>query len=114
MNNIVMNNVVMGNLARRPRTYRHRPSQLLDNFTEAEIHDRYRFTRPSIQYIIDLVEDDLRRPTFRNHALSVEIQVLVSLRFLASGCFLQVDADIFGIDKSTASRVVTKFSTSQH
>ena len=32
---------------------------------------------------------------------SVEIQVLAGLRFLASGCFYQVDADILGIDKSS-------------
>ena len=47
-----------------------------------------------------MVRQDLQRPTRRNHALSVETQVLASLRFLASGCFYQVDADILGIDKN--------------
>lgn len=93
--------------------YRHRPSQLLDTFTDAEIRDRYRFHRDSTAFICDVVDDDLRRPTARNHALSVvEIQVLASLRFLASGCFYQVDADVLGIDKSTVSRVVYQFCQS--
>ena len=51
----------------------------------------------------------MRRKTRRNHALSVEIQVLASLRFLASGCFYQVDADILGIHKSSVCRVVKEF-----
>ena len=94
---------------RRPRVYRHRPSQLQDTFTDEEIRNRYRFRRDSIALICDLVRQDLQRPTRRNHALSVETQVLASLRFLASGCFYQVDADILGIDKSTVCRVLERF-----
>lgn len=115
MNNVLFNNRVMGNgiaAARRPRVYRHRPSQLLDVFTEEEIRDRYRFRRNSVAFISDLVNDDLERPTQRNHALSVETQVLVSLRYLASGCFFQVAADLDGIDKSSVSRVVLDFCKS--
>ena len=92
MDNVIFNDVVMRDLpVRRPRTYRHRPSQLMDTYTEKEIHDRFRFCRRSIDFICDIVDEDLRRPTNRNHALSVEIQVLASLRFLASGSFYQVD-----------------------
>ena len=117
MNNVLFNNRVMGNgiaAARRPRVYRHRPSQLLDVFTEEEIRDmdRYRFRRNSVAFISDLVNDDLERPTQRNHALSEETQVLVSLRYLASGCFFQVVADLDGIDKSSVSRVVLYFCKS--
>ena len=92
---------------RRPRLYRHVPSQFLDTFTDEEIRDRYRFRRDSFQFICDIVDADLRRPTRRNHALSVETQVLASMRFLASGCLYQVDADVLGIDKSSVCRVLT-------
>ena len=51
----------------------------------------------------------MRRKTRRNHALAMETQVLASLRFLASGCFYQVDADILGIHKSSVCRVVKEF-----
>lgn len=47
------------------------------------------------------------RNTNRNHAVSAEMQVLITLRFLALGSFLQVIGDTFlGFDKSTVSRVV--------
>lgn len=44
----------------------------------------------------------------RNHALTPDDMVFVTLRFIASGCFLQNVGDMQGIDKSTASRVVAK------
>ena len=112
MNNALFNNnlVVHRNFPpRRPRVYRHRPSQLQDTFTDGEIRNRYGFRRDSIAFICNLVRQDLQRPTQRNHALSVETQVLASLRFLASGCFYQVDADILGIDKSSVCRVLDSF-----
>ena len=41
--------------------------------------------------------------------MSAEVQVLITLRFLASGCFLEVIGDTFGsYDKSTVSRVVRR------
>ena len=111
MNNALFNNVVLQQpfRRRRPRVYRHRPSQLQDTFTNEEIRNRYRFRRESIALLCQIVRQDLERPTQCNHALSVETQVLASLRFLASGCFYQVDADILGIDKSTVCRVLERF-----
>ena len=67
---------------------------------------RYRFGRQAIHYIINLPYDDLFRDTHRNFALIPDVQVLIALRFLASGSFLQVIGDTFGVDKSTESRVV--------
>ena len=68
MNNVLLNNNLMGVDVRKPRNYRHRPSPLLDTFTDAEIRDRYRSRLDSIAFICDIGDDDLRRPTHRNHA----------------------------------------------
>ena len=102
MNNVLFNNNLVIHrqyLPRRPRVYRHCPSQLHDSFTDEKIQSRYRFRKNSIGYICDIVRQDSQRPTKRNHALSVKTQVLASLRSLASGCFYQVDADVLGIEK---------------
>ena len=103
MNNILFNNHMVGPgvipRRRRQRVYRHRPSQLLDVYTDEEIRQRYRFRCNYIGYLCNLVDADLRRPTMRNRALSVETQVLTGLRYLASGCFFQVDGDVMGIPR---------------
>ena len=89
---------------RRPRNYRYNNNILA--FSDEELRARYRFGRASIQYITNLIEADLRRKTKRGHALEPIDQVLIALRFYASGNFLQVIRDTFGVDKSTVSRAV--------
>ena len=44
MDNVLLDNNILMNIfpaRRRPRVYRHRPSQLLDTFTDEEIRDRW-------------------------------------------------------------------------
>ena len=85
---------------------------LLDGLFEAEVKSRYRFSRDSIQYITDTLAPDLERPTERNHALKPKEQVLVALRFFASGSFLELVGDtVGGIPKCTVSRIVSRVST---
>lgn len=71
---------------------------------------RYRFLRESILFITNLVGSDISRNTRWNHALRPLHQVFISLRFYASGSFLQVIDNTLGVDKSTVSRVITYVS----
>ncbi|WAR13650.1 HARB1-like protein, partial [Mya arenaria] len=65
------------------------------------------FSNDNIDRLVDLLTDRLRRPTQRNHSLTVRQQVMIALRFYASGAFLQVIGDTFGVDIATVSRTVT-------
>ncbi|CAG2198669.1 HARBI1 [Mytilus edulis] len=87
------------------RTFRSKEELTLD-YTDTELRARYRFGREGILFLSDLLRDMLTRQTNRNHALSVEQQIMVTLRFLASGSFFQVIGDTLGLDKSTVSRMV--------
>ena len=88
---------------RKRRTFR-RQLDPLDTYTDSKLRSRYRFGREAIWYIVDLVADKIAPDMNRNHAVSAEMQVLITLRFLASGSFLQVIGDTFlGFDKSTVS-----------
>ena len=70
----------------------------IDDYSEEELRVRYRFRRDSILFITNLVAGDISRNTRRNHALPPLLQVLIALRFYASGSFLQVIGDTFGVD----------------
>lgn len=94
----------------RPRRFRLFNARLDDYLTENDVKSRFRFGRDSINYLVDLLSDDLARNTARNHALSPLVQVLVALRFFASGSFLEVIGDTFGLPKSTVSRCITAVS----
>ena len=89
----------------RRRVYVER-AKPLEQYTTEELYARFRFGNADIKYIADLVRPKLQRRTHRSHSLSVEEQVLIALRFYASGTFYQVVGDNIGVDKSTVSDVV--------
>ena len=95
---------------RKERQFRLRDDFSLTDFTDSELRSRYRFGRESIEFLVELLRDDLETPTSRNHALSTIVQVLVALRFFASGSFLQAIGDTLGLSKSTVSRTVNDVS----
>uniref|UniRef100_A0A3P9LKY0 DDE Tnp4 domain-containing protein n=1 Tax=Oryzias latipes TaxID=8090 RepID=A0A3P9LKY0_ORYLA len=70
---------------------------------EGRSYARFRFGNADTKYIADLVRPKLQQRTRRSHSLSVEQQVLIGLRFYASGTFYQVVGDNIGVDKSTVT-----------
>ena len=65
-----------------------------------------RFGQDSINFIANLLREDLVRTTNMATGLTVDEQVKIALRFYASGSFLQVIGDTLGYNKGTVSRVV--------
>ena len=98
----------LNQLPRKRRTFR-RQLDPLTSYTDSELRCQYHFGRDAINYIVGLVADDIMPETYRNHAVSAEMQVLITLSYLASGSFLQVIRDTFlGFNKSTVSRVIRR------
>ena len=93
--------------ARRPRRFR-RVDMQTDELDDEELRRRYRFGSANLDRLEGLIGDRLERPTARNRPLTARQQILMTLRFLASGCFLQLIGDTFGVDVATVSRVVTR------
>lgn len=106
-----MADLLFCNLRRRQeRRFRIETQCEIDDFTDEELLAHYRFRQESILFITNLVAGDISRNTRRNHALPPLHQVLIALRFYASGSFLQVIGDTFGVDKSTISRAISDVS----
>ncbi len=81
-----------------------------EGFSDEELIKRYRFGRESLQFIARLIDDEVRPQTQRNHSILTEEQLVIALRFFASGSFLQVIGDTHGYDKATVSRIVRRVS----
>ncbi|KAI2642376.1 hypothetical protein H4Q32_025445 [Labeo rohita] len=98
----------------RRRRYRQRVDAEraipLEQYTSEELYARFRFGRDDIKYIAGLVRPTLQHQTQRSHALSVEEQCLIDLRFYACGTFYQVIGDNMGVRKTTVSNVVKTMS----
>lgn len=94
-------------LMRRERVFRDR-TNIFEVFDEDELQRRFRFGRAGIAYLADLLRDELQHPTRRNHALSVQQQVVLALKFFATGGFLITAGDTINVHESTASRTVRR------
>ncbi|XP_053380159.1 putative nuclease HARBI1, partial [Mercenaria mercenaria] len=89
---------------RKQREYRH--TTHVQNLNDNEMLERYRFSNNGINYLENLLLDDLKRPTHRSCALSPKQQILIALRFFATGSMYQVIGDTMGFNKGTVSRAV--------
>ncbi|XP_063931798.1 putative nuclease HARBI1 [Zophobas morio] len=79
-------------------------------YSEAEFRDRYRFYKDTVRHIITLIEDNIAPMTLRNCSLSPADQLLIALRFYATGAFQILVGDDYGVHKSTVCRVVQRVS----
>ena len=91
------------------RKFRHNEI-CLEDYSDEELRCRYRFGRDSLEFLTEILQNDLQRDTEKNQALSPTLQILVALRFFACGSFLQVIGDTVGLPKSSVSRVVSNVS----
>jgi hypothetical protein len=80
----------------------------MEGMTELEIMERYRFSRAGINYLEDLIGDDICPRAPRNNALSARHKILITLRYLATGPIQLNDADLHGCSQPTVSRVLTE------
>ena len=94
---------------RADRVFRREIDNILQYYDDTELQKRYRFGRETINFIVNLVQDEISPETNRTHAVSATNQVLITLRFLASGSFQQVTGDtLASLYKSTVSRIIRR------
>jgi hypothetical protein len=112
LNNVtlIQNRLVTRSL-RRQKVYLDRENPLETyKYAESEIRIRYRFNSHTIYYICSLVEEELAHPTKKSAALPVLYQVLLALKFYATGAFYTLIGDSIKVHRSTSCRAVFRVS----
>ena len=97
---------------RRDRVFRDRLNPL-DVYDDVDILRRYRFTRPVLLEVIDLLEDDISPFTRRSHAVPATLQVCCALRYFATGTFQLGAGDMVGLSQPTVSRIITRVANGE-
>ncbi|XP_063600699.1 putative nuclease HARBI1 [Penaeus indicus] len=94
---------LQGRALQRERHYRDPldPLHVNDN----QLLRYYRFPRHEILWLCEVLDPYLRR-TRRSHAVPTHTQVLVALRFYASGTFQSVIGDSCGLTQASVSRII--------
>ncbi|XP_064462018.1 putative nuclease HARBI1 [Ornithodoros turicata] len=70
---------------------------------------RYRFSKDTVRYIIEVVRPDLQASEF-NNAIPPDLQVLDTLRLSAKGSYQDDASHIHGFSQPTQSRIVRRIS----
>lgn len=65
-------------------------------------------TRPMFFKLVNSVQFDLKYDTKRNHALTAAQQLMIALRFFASGSFQQVIGDTINVNINTVCRTIAR------
>ena len=94
---------------RRESIFRDR-SNPLDIYTDEELFSRFRFPRYELLALIDEFAQELEFPTQRKGSLSAGMQIMIALRFLATGSFQEVIGDVFGVSRMTVHRCIVRVS----
>lgn len=92
---------------RRNRVFRDR-THPLEVFDDIEVYRKFRFRREDIIELTDELTNDIAYGLQRKGALTPVLQVLLSLRFYATGTFQDVVAEMIGVHQSTASRTIAR------
>ena len=80
----------------------------LEMYDDRELIRRYRLDRDGILFVTDVIRDYITSPTSRNKALSAELKVILTLRYLATGKMQLCNSDDFGPTQPTISRAITQ------
>ncbi|XP_031331955.1 putative nuclease HARBI1 [Photinus pyralis] len=92
---------------RRRKQFRQRKNHFEEWDDEAFL-DRFRLSKDCILAILEQIEEQISYLTDRNEAVDALTQLLLTLRFYASGSMIIVAGDFGGIHKSTASRIIAR------
>ena len=91
-------------LRSRMRTYK--PIVTVDSMSDDELYESTRFPRSAVQDLCEMLSDELKRPTYRSHALTAEAQIVAALQFYSSGSFQWMVGRGTGMSQSSISRSV--------
>lgn len=93
--------------------YYRRPYHLpmratIDQWDDLEFLVRFRMSKATFQLVLELIEPALRHPQPRPRYVTPEQQLLITLRFLASGNMQLTVGDVVRVSQPTVSRVLRK------
>ncbi|XP_066596929.1 putative nuclease HARBI1 [Prorops nasuta] len=97
------------NMRRSSRILRPRINWF-DLCSDAQFQSRFRLCKLDVLYMLERIEGPLRHLTEKNNAIPPIIQLLVAIRFYATGCFLITVGDFCGISKASAHTIVHRVS----
>lgn len=100
----------VNNIGNRRRPVFRKRANPFEIFDDNEFMRRYRISKDTVRYIVNMLREDLEAQSDNSNNVSVETKVLVTLRFFAKGCYQIENADLHGLCQPSVSNIVQKVS----
>lgn len=84
---------------------RENPFEILHN---QDFKNRYRLDKETVMHLVHEIGNAIKPITRRNKSLDAQLQILIALRFYATGAFQQLVGDHIKVGKSTVCRVIKR------
>ncbi|KAF0767076.1 putative nuclease HARBI1 [Aphis craccivora] len=91
----------------RPRYFRNR-SNPFSEYDNTDFKQRFRLSKMMFIELLNMIQDHLHHNSHRNMSLSPMLQLLIALRYYATGAFQAVLEDHTCVHKSTVCRINPK------
>ncbi|XP_045541906.1 putative nuclease HARBI1 [Papilio machaon] len=82
-----------------------------EKYTDAEFRSRFRLSKETVLYLDSIFGKSIEPLTRRNRALSSKDQILIALRFYATGSYQRVIGDTFNVEQATVNRIVHRITS---
>lgn len=100
-----VDNMIFNNRNRR-REYNFN----IEQYDDEQFRSRYRLTKDAFQEFLAMIRADIQAHNDRGRPIPADIQLLITLRFYATGTFQLACGDLCEISQPSASRIIKRVS----
>ncbi|XP_071641997.1 putative nuclease HARBI1 [Temnothorax longispinosus] len=90
---------------RRPKVIRRRPLYF-EEYDDIDFHARFRLSKESVTAVLAEIEQEISYKIEQNNVISPMKQLLLTLRFYATGSHLLSAGDYSGVSKTSSHRII--------
>lgn len=101
---------LLDNIPRNNRIVRRECSFDYDQYDEEQFRSRYRLTNEGFRALLDMIYPAISAHNDRGKPITADIQLLLTLRFYATGTFQLACADLTYISQPSVSRIIKRVS----
>ena len=100
----------MDNIPRNNRNRRRKYRFDYENYDEEQFRSRFRLMKDGCRTLLDMLRHNLSAHNERGRPIPADIQLLLTLRFYATGTFQLACGDLCDISQPSASRILKRVS----
>ena len=83
----------------------------VDHYTDFEFRDRFRMHKDSFAMLAILIVPHIRKDASRGRPIPPQLELLATIRFYATGCFLREVGDLLGLSETSSCRIIHRVSS---